>query len=249
MSRSQPNERIPNPCTRWHEWNGEKGTPRYYDKELKANVDLKLPFEFVLLDRLSTITGWHNNSEAGIFSNEIRDTRDEPLIVRSFKLKESIAEGLYTDIKDKVKANGGKFTLNLYIAYAEEAGTLALGSLRIHGAAMSAWFEFENDKANRSLLYTKGIRITSTLHGEKGSGKKAIEWEAPVFEFYDLEGEENEQAAAIDRDILQPYLRSYFKRTRIEQAEPEASDASGAPIHERTDHDERPTPESDEIDF
>jgi len=224
MSRSNPNERIPNPCTRWFEWQGETGHHRYYDKELKENVECKLPFEFILLDRLSTITGWHNTSEAGIFANEVRDTRDEPIIVRSFKLLEPIAEGFYADIKDKVKANGGKFTINAYIAYAEEVGKLALGSFRMHGSAMSAWFDFENNKENRPLFYKKGIRIASTEHHEKASGKKKIEWESPVFEFYDLEQDENDQAAAIDRDILQPYLKSYFARSRKEQAEPEKDD-------------------------
>lgn len=246
MSRSQPNERIPNPSTRWHEWNGETGHPRYYDKELKANVDLTLPFEFILLDRLCTITGWHNPTEAGIFSNEIRDTRDEPLIVRSFKMLEPIAEGFYADIKDKVKANGGKFTINMYIAYAPEVGKLELGSFRIHGAAMSAWFDFENDKENRPLIYKKGIRIASTLHGEKGSGKKKIEWEAPVFEFYDLEEDEAVSALAIDRDILQPYLTNYFARSRKEQAEPEGYVTLKKALEEKTASQ---SGEEDEIPF
>lgn len=218
MSRSQPNERLPNPATRWFDWNGEAGNPKYYDKELKENVQVALPFEFILLDRLNVIKGWHNNSESGITSNEVRDTRKESLFVRAFKQAEPIAEGFYSDIRDKVKANGGKFTINCYIAFTDDGGELALGSFQLHGAAMSAWIEFENRKDVRPSLYKSGIKIVSTAHGEKGSGKKKIEWEAPVFELVELPQDVNDRAAEIDRNILQPYLQNYFKRARTEQA-------------------------------
>lgn len=225
MSRSNPVDNTPNPCTRWFEWNGEKGNLRYYNKELKENVEVDLPFQFVLLDRLSTISGWHNNSESGIFSNEVRDTRNEVLIVKAFKLKEPIAEGFYIDIRDKVKANGGKFTINTYIAYSNGENEIELGSLRMHGAAMSAWIEFENDKAVRSALYTKGIKVASTAHGEKGSGKNKIQWEAPVFELTDVPEHVNDEATELDRH-LQNFLRNYFKRTRVEQAQTPEDEAN-----------------------
>lgn len=218
MSRSQPTDTSTNPCKRWFEWNGEKGNLRYYNKDTKENIEVDLPFQFVLLDRLSTITGWHNNSESGIFANEVRDTRNETFLVKSFKMKEPIAEGFYGDIKDKIKANGGKFTINAYIAFTAE-DELALGSLRMHGAAMSAWIEFENDKAVRPELYKRGIKIASTAHGEKGSGKNKIEWEAPIFELVDVLDKVNATANELDGK-LQTYLKQYSKRTRVEQTAP-----------------------------
>lgn len=220
MSRSNPTDNSPNPCKRWFEWNGEKGNLRYYDKEAGENVEVDLPFHFILLDRLCCITGWHNNSESGIYSNEVRDTQGETLVVKAFKMKEPIASGFYQDVRDKVKANGGKFTINTYVAYTNGQQELTLGSLRMHGAAMSAWIEFEKDKAVRPVLYKKGIVIASTVHGEKGSGKKKIEWESPVFELVDVPPLINDLATEIDSQRLQPYLTAYFKRNRTEQAAP-----------------------------
>lgn len=240
MSRSKPTDNSPNPCKRWFEWNGEKGNLRFYDKEAQQNIEVDLPFQFVLLDRLLTITGWHNNSEAGIFSNEIRDTRSETLLVKSFKMKEPIAEGFYGDIKDKVKANGGKFTINAYIAFTDESGLLALGSFRMHGAAMSAWIEFENDKIVRPNLYKKGIKIASTSHGEKGSGKNKIVWEAPVFEIVDVPEAVNTDATELDSGKLQPYLKNYFKRSRVEQADEPPIQEEPPPTDREPDVDEPP---------
>lgn len=232
MSLSNPTNNLPNPCKRWFEWNGEKGSLRWFDKEKKENVEVSIPFQFILLDRLNTISGWHNNSESNIYSNEIRSTLNESLVVKSFKMLEPIATGFYSDIKDKVKANGGKFTINLYIAFTNEGGELELGSLRVHGAAMSAWINFENDKTVRPLIDKKGIKIASTLHGEKGTGKKKIEWEAPVFELADVPSEVIDDATGIDR-ALQTYLAAYFKRNKVD---PPATEIGDERVEDRTSH-------------
>jgi len=236
MSRSNPTEIIPNPALRWFEWQGSKGNIRYYDKEKKENVGIELPFEFILLDQLSTIKGWHDNSEAAIFANEVRDTRNEPFVVKSFKLREPIAEGFYADIKDKVKANGGSLVSNCYIAFTDDSGHLAVGSLQFHGSALGGWMEFSQDKANRPELFKKGIRITGSKSGKKGS----ITFEIPLFEFYELSSDASEIAVDLDKE-LQAYLRNYFKHPRSEQAE--------TPQEEETSGQQPPEQDDDEIPF
>lgn len=211
MSRSAPNDTNPNPATRWFSW--KSGGIIYWDKESKKNIKVPIPFEFILLDELSTIKGWHDSSESSLYSNEVKDTRDEPFVVKAFKQLEVVAEGFYSDIKDKVKASGGKFTTNLYIAYTNDQDELALGSLQFHASALSAWMGFKNDKANRNLLYKKGIKIAGKVKGKKGS----ITFEVPTFELVDLPELIQDAATDLDR-TLQTYLASYFKRTRVEQA-------------------------------
>jgi hypothetical protein len=213
MSRSNPIDNIPNPCTRWFEWQGGNGNLRYYDKENKTNVEVTVPFDFILLDRLATVKGWHDASEASIYANEVHDTRSEPFIVKSFKMREPIAEGFYSDIKDKVKANGGKFTLNCYMAFTDEKRELALGSIQFHGSALQAWMEFE--KENRANIYKSGIQIVESKSGKKGG----IKYQTPVFKLLGLPQDVNDAATGLDVQ-LQEYLRNYFKRTRVEQAEP-----------------------------
>jgi hypothetical protein len=244
MSRSNPIDIIPNPSTRWFEWSGSKGNLKYYDKEKKVNVEVDIPFDFILLDRLATIKGWHDASEAGIYSNEVRDTRNEPFIVKSFKMAEPIAEGFYGNIKDKVKANGGNFVLQCYIAFTGDDEKMALGSLQFHGAALGAWMDFENnEKENRKLVYEKGIQITESKSGKKGS----IKYEMPVFKFLDLPKEVNAQATELDTQ-LQQYLKSYFKRTRVDQAAPTKDELDQTPPNENLD--QRTTrDDEDEIPF
>lgn len=220
MSRSNPTDNSPNPATRWFEWNGAEGHFRYYDKEKKERVDLSPDFTFILLDRLVSVRGWHEPSESGITSNEVRDTREEPLVVRAFK-GGKIAAGLYPEIRDKIAAAGGHFTLTLYCAFKGAAG-LALGAVQLKGAALSAWFEFE--KANRKTVYEQAIRVKGSRKDKKGK----VEFHVPLFSLNPVSEATNKQAVALDVE-LQAYLKDYFARTRgpmsvAEQLQPDAQE-------------------------
>jgi hypothetical protein len=56
---------------------------RYYDKEAKKNVDVGADFTFILLDQLASVRGWHDDSNSGIYSNEVKDTTQEALVVKA----------------------------------------------------------------------------------------------------------------------------------------------------------------------
>lgn len=235
MSRSNPqNDSAPNPATRWYEWNGESGTVRYYDKDAKVNIDVNLPFTFILLDELGSVRGWNEASKSAIYSNEIRDTRQDVLIVRAFK-GGTLAEGLYKDIKDHVtsKSVGGQFTSNCYIAFKSNGSPLAMGALQFKGAALGAWMDFR--KAHRSGLLTKAVRITGFAEGKKGR----IVFRVPVFAIAEITAESN--AAAVELDMtLQTYLKAYLSRTKRDQV-----DAQPAVAHEP---DMPPPPSDDDFD-
>ena len=245
MSRSNPQENsTPNPATRWFEWNGEHGVVRYYDKEVKKNIDVGSDFTFVLLDQLGSVRGWHDASQSGIYSNEVKDTRQDVLVVKAFK-GGPLAEGFYKDIKDRVNAVGGQFNANCYIAFRNGDGALTIGSLRFKGAALGAWMEF--CKAHRSDLYKKAIRIHGFTEGKKGR----IVFRVPVLTLVELSPASNEAATALDV-TLQEFLAGYLKRTKRDQAE------TTAPTHlrdedmdyeEPPDYDEPPISTIDESDI
>lgn len=216
MSRSNPHVNDPNPAVRWFEWNGEHGKVRYYDKDADQNVDVPLPFKFLLLDELASVRGWHDASDSGIYSNEVRDTRTDILVVKAFK-GGSLAEGIYRDIKDRVNAIGGQFVANCYIAFKQDAG-LAIGSLRFKGSALNAWVEFR--KAHRSDLYNRAIDITGFSEGKKGR----IVYRVPTFETRDISDATNSAALALDQEF-QAWLKGYFGRRTNDQSE--APDNSG----------------------
>lgn len=210
MSRSNPNERgSTNPAVRWFEWNGESGLVRYYDKDAKANVDVPLPFTFILLDQLGSVRGWSDATESSIYSNEVKDTRQDVLVVKSFK-GGVIAEGIYADIKDKVNRAGGQFVANCYIAFRHD-GKLAIGSLRFKGAALGAWMEF--CKVSRSAIYEQAVKITGYTEGKKGR----IIFRTPVFQPAPISAESNAEAIALDRE-LQKFLSGYLKHNTKDAA-------------------------------
>lgn len=206
MSRSNPNINAPNPATVYFEWNGEHGKVRYWDKHLKVNVDEALPFTFLLLDEVASVRGFHDASKSGIYSNEVRDTRAEPMLVKAFK-GGTLAEGLYRDIKDKVNTLGGQFNANCYIAVPDDEpdGQWHICSLRFKGSALGAWSEFR--KAHRSGLYDGAITITGYTEGKKGR----ITFRMPTFELTETSQDQDRKALALDKE-LQSWLASYFTR-------------------------------------
>lgn len=220
MSRSNPNTGSSNPSTRWHDWVGDKGFIRYYDKAAQQNADVPLPFTFILLDEMATVKGWHDASESGIYSNEVRDTRQEIMVVRAFKGGE-LASGHYAAIRDRVSAFGGHFTANLYIAYRAEDKTLKIGCLQFKGAALKTWMEFR--KTSKKAVYDKAITITGFTEGKKGK----VTYRMPTFKLADISDASNAEATKLDKE-LQEYLTAYLSRTKDQAAQVSADDLAKA---------------------
>jgi hypothetical protein len=262
MSRTNPNQiGSPNPCTRWHEWDGSNGLVRYYDKERAntdgtkgATVNLKLPFTFIMLDELATVKGWHDASDSGITSNEVRDTRTDVMVVRAHK-GGVIATGLYADIRDRVSVAGGNFTANIYIAY-RDGEQLRLGSIQFKGVALKNWMEFK--KTNAKALWEQAVQIVSYKDGKKGN----ISFRSPTFALRECSQATNDAAGELQK-VIAEYLKEYFARTKSVQAahapqhQPQASAPAHPPMDDPNyDHaltDEPPTgdepPPSDDVPF
>jgi hypothetical protein len=231
MSRSNPNANAPNPATRWFEWSGETGSVRYFDKELKENIICPLPFTFLLLDELSSVRGWHEASKSGITSNQVRDTREELLVVRAFKAG-TLAEGLYKDIKDRAARVGGKFVTNCYLGF-KQGEKLAMGCLQFKGAALGAWMEFR--KEHRRELFEQAVVITGSTEGKKGR----IVYKMPAFKLTTLTPATNQQALDLDKQ-LQAYLTEYLSRTTHDRVDAPTSDAP-----DEEPEDNTPVPDDD----
>lgn len=210
MSRSNPSEHLANPSTRWFEWQGDKGEVCYYDKDAKKEIAVPLPFAFILLDELASVRGWHDASNSGIYSNEVRDTTQEIMVVKSFK-GGTIAEGLYKSIKDRVNNAGGDYNASLYIAF-KSGDDYQIGALRFKGAALGAWMEFR--KAHRADIYKKAVRIKGYTEGKKGS----ITFRMPECVLIDVSPEAEARAVTLDTE-LQEFLSAYLKRNKRDQAE------------------------------
>lgn len=243
MSLSNPHENgQPNPSTRWFEWNGEQGLIRYYDKEAKQTFVIEQPFTFIVLDELGGVAGWHDASQSGIYSNEVKDTRQDTLIVKAFK-GGTLVEGMYRDIKDKVNALGGAFNTICYLAYKNQDGELSIGAIRFKGASLAAWMEFR--KQHRNEFYTKAIKISGFTEGKKGK----VVYRVPQFAINEIAQDTITAAVELDK-TLQEFLRGYLSRNKKEQIDVVSQVQNEIPQHDPSeDWGNRVELESDAIPF
>jgi len=205
MSRSNNTELI-NPATRFFEWNGEKGLIKYYDKQEKKQIELELPFQFLVLDCLSTITGFSDADNSGFWSNEVRDLKNEVLVVRNKKGKQF--EGTYEQLQ-AANITGTKYCQSVYIMFKNEVGEAEIGNIKMVGSSLSAWIEFRK----KAKIFDLAITITGTVKGKKGK----TEYYMPVFETSEPTTNDNQIAIDMDKE-LQSYLKSYFAKNKDVQA-------------------------------
>lgn len=226
MSRSNPTDAAKNPSTRWFQFASgtDGGFVRYYDKETEKNIALGDSekggkFVFLLLDELATVGGWHDPSESAIFSNEVRDTRQDTMVVRSFKGGE-LASGLYASIKDRIVASGGHFVSSCYIGF-KDGDTLKMGNIRFKGAALSAWMEFKKQCPSKKDANGKPVKAyyvdAVKIEGFDQQKKGGTTFRVPVFSLVPVSEDTNKDAAMLDAE-LQAYLADYLKRPRAEAA-------------------------------
>ena len=191
-----------NPSTKFIEWKSNDKQFSYYDKETKLNVAIPLPFKFLALDEMHTVKGWSDSCQSEIYSNEVKFISKEILTVKPFKGNE-IAKGLYSDIKEKVKAAGAHYVKSIYIML--EDGSLA--NLQLKGASCQSWGDFTNK--NRQRLPDEWVNIKSSLEGKKG----AVKYYTPVFEFDKSLSESEMDLADNAFGILETYLKAYLVKS------------------------------------
>jgi hypothetical protein len=207
MSFSNP--RAENPCQKYIEFKGDNGTWKYWDKEEEKQVFIDLPIFFIVLDQLSTIKGFSDEHNCGIFSNEVKYLGKEVLKVRSFKGGISIT-GKYSDIKGEVKSAGGKFTKSIYALMIDKEGdNHEIVNFQLSGAAFSAWMDFKFS-AQQHI-----VSITDEIIKEK---KGAISYYKPVFRRYNIDQKYVPIATQADR-----VLQKYFHDREEQEFEKEAA--------------------------
>lgn len=217
MSRSQP--ALTNPATHFMEWKGGNGELSYWDKEKKEKVLVKLPLEFLVLDQLSTITGYSKRDKNSYYSNEVRNVTKDELTV---KVAGTVREhGLYKDLTD-VRAKGASYTKSVYIAY-KVGEDYTIGNIKMNGSALSSWIEFTG-----TCIVDNG---KVTIERGKKQESSVGDFYPPQFTWSHSSPDEDKIAVNLDK-ILQVYLSQYL----INSSEPEEiSDEVNRDIHTTTD--------------
>lgn len=221
MSRSNPTDGARNPSTRWFEWAGgsDGGFVRWYDKDAKQSVKVDGTFTFLLLDELSTVKGWHEPSESSIYANEVRDTRQDALVVRAFKGGE-LASGVYTTIRDRIVALGGHYVASIYIGY-KDGDELRIGNLALKGAAAGAWMDFKRNAPSKKSATGKSVRAylvdAVKITGYDQQKKGGTIYRVPQFALVETSEATNQQAVDLDSQ-LQMFLVDYLKQPKAAAA-------------------------------
>lgn len=209
MSLSNP--RQVNPAKKIIEWSGSKGKFYYFDKERGEkgeNVYFEDTIYIVPLDELSTIKGYHDQSNSGIYSNEVKNISKDKLIVKAFK-GGLIASGLYSEIKGQLE--GGKFAKSVYAAMIsgnKENTSLELVKFIIHGSAFGTWID-----AKINIDSGDVVSLSPSIEELK---KGTTVYFAPIIKKY--KKREDILAKCIDMDKqLQEFLNGYFENPEIEE--------------------------------
>jgi hypothetical protein len=192
-----------NPATRFLEWDSNAKGFKFYDKEKKENIPVKVPFKFLVLKSLHTVKGWHSKSESGIYSNEINNM-NEMLNVKSFK-GGHIVSGIYREIKEKLQ--GGVYFKSIYIML----GDGSIANIALKGASCAMWGDFT--KKTSARLADEWVVVTGAEDQKNGSVKYSV----PVFEFKGSLTEADAIKADEAYDVLSEYFKDYMAR-KVEEA-------------------------------
>lgn len=213
----RPQSKSSNPATMFLEYKSVEKCFEYYDKEKAQKVQINAPLKFLFLEHYHVIKGWHDPTQKGIISNEVYAISKEPLKVKTFGGLE-LAEGLYSNIKEKVKLSGGVYYRSIYIML--ENGTIA--NFQLKGAVVGGVSkDFSIDKTdiegysdfynkNKILLDNQWIEINTFKDAKKGATKYSI----PIFEIGSHISNLDNQNAENCAKILQDYVNVYTGKTK-----------------------------------
>ncbi len=195
-----------NPTSKFLEWKSNNKSFSFYNKELKQNVEVKLPLTFMVLEEYHKISGFSDADQTGIYSNEVLQIGTEEMEVRTFKGR-IIAKGLYKDIKGAVNAAGGNYHKSIYAVTNE----WELINISFKGACVSQWSTFI-EKGAWKRLADEWVSIESSNDHQKGM----VKYSTPNFAFNSSLSDTEYKLVEEKATQLQDYMNKYFKAEEIE---------------------------------
>jgi len=162
---------IPNPSTKWLEWDSKNKGLRFYNSETKTNELIKIPLKLMFLTERSTIIGFDDNTNSRIYSNDVEFTKDEPFTVRS---KAGIlVSGVYDGIKPNIVSLGANYAKRVYAVLDGE-----IVNIVFKGDVFSQWINFTNAYKKNNPLWANNYFV---IEGAEDRKKGATKWTVPIF--------------------------------------------------------------------
>ena len=174
----------------------------YYDKDADnglnngktgANVFIEMPFEFQWLESATSFSGWNSAKEKSVYSTEVLDLKNDIMTVKCGE--DVIAKGLYNQVKDKVKLEGGKYCQAVYgLMNGEVVRFLMTGSSR------DSWFTIA--KSNAKLKDSFVVCYDTNEIPIKTGGS----YEEPVYKFLACSKQQMQEADNAYNELIEPYF-------------------------------------------
>lgn len=216
----RPEQASTNPAKHFLEWKSDEECFSFYDKEKEENVLVKKPLKLLFLEHYHGVKGWNDADHSGIWSNEVFLISKENLTVKT--KTRTIAEGLYKDIKDKVK-NAGANYLRVIYAMTEKGEIIRIGlkgasvggvkkEKAVDGKDHQGYSDFYKDHSH--LLDNQWFIFNGATKGKSGK----VNYSIPVFEMGEVLTDEENVRADNAVSILQDFIDS--KSETPKEAEP-----------------------------
>lgn len=213
------NSELKHPTTIWTKWSGKDWVFRWRDREKQAEVELKLPEEFIVVAEGMGVDGF---IDWAIMSNEFFDSKNDIVKVRDLKNKSVMYSGVWTDIKDKVKAAWLPVWKHLHVIFPGEDW---IKTLKLKGTAWVAWSDFNT--LNAWAPANNRIKITWSIKGKKG----ATTFVTPKFELGNpLSDEDKELQRKYGEEIQQYYLATKLGKEEIKDVAKNVDDVDNLPF-------------------
>jgi len=201
MSRVTDQERVKSPAKYIVRFKGDSGEWAYWDKEQgETGAEVKLDsLDFIVLDMVSSISGWSDEHSSSIYSTFFRTTKEEVVVRADGK---ELLTGSYSNEGDKarIKELGGKFTSNVF-ALAMIDGDYVPVRIDLTGGGIWNWTEFLSEHG-RTNVY----KYIVTGHKGDQQKKGAVKFYNPVFTFVEADEELCSQADDFTTSELEPYI-------------------------------------------
>ncbi len=205
MGLFDDNQGTKSPVTKYLQWSSTEKCFQYWDKELKAKVDVKMPVKFLAIGSMIGVGGGKMEGRNFVaITSGIGAHLNKTLVVK--KDGETIATGKWSEVKETVTSHGGKFVSYVYAIMDNE-----LVCFKMIGASLGAYFS-----------KPKGDRIVVKKSKEEKTG--AIKYNVPVFECSVIEKDEK---AVIAED---ENVQKFFKYKDAKEAQKfDSNEESSAP--------------------
>lgn len=217
---------VPSIVNQKFSWQSKNNTLVSYDIEKKEKTEIKQQ-RFFVLDILTCISGFNEEYDSGIYSNEITDITKEELVVfttdKTNNKKIKLAEGLYNDIKDPLKY---KYAKSIYALLLNSKNEITEGipiNLLLSGATLS---EFINKKITCGSVFEIS---TNTNELKKGSNKYFL----PTYTIIPSDViSENviEQAKIIDEALQSNFTERKYANSEAPTSQATTYDPNPAPV-------------------